>query len=532
MKMVRREAPVQEGTLSSLQKLWSRYRRYWEKLAGTDIVAAPSTAFPEGNPKLLADDSVGHRRVVANSDGTSSVVTQKLIVSVPLQVTDGEATQLLFQQLQSDFTRLQTWLKDHLDDFFTAGQDGLRKAPSMSVQVPEAELRKMFQEVRDEEESVALAASYFRSAHHGYIDTTQHETPPYPRKAARDGPSKKAVSRALGLPSLRDALALMAFLVTQDGRFSESALATCVLFDRSGKRINAVETDGGLTLSVLKARHATDGWHDITLGGDAAEFVRRWIKATEPIRAYMKNHGLAGWRNLFVYVGNPLGGPRHFTRTANLYNHFRLFASSAKNKLGDLADSVTIPRIRSTRGVLVFLETMDLAAMARELGNSNDTSLRYYLPDCLWDYFANRWLRIFQNLLIVDATKATPHMQRALQFQSASEMDEFLRNHAVRPLLPPDDTKAPPAAAADVSELMVAASPGLFATLLSIAEATDQAAANGRGVAPQALYWSEFTKRVRAHIVSDQFHDRGIKAMMAEAERHVVAANFEEVVCA
>jgi hypothetical protein len=179
---------------------------------------------------------------------------------------------------------------------------------------------------------------------------------------------------------------------------------------------------------------------------------------------------------------------------------------------------------------------MDITQMARELGNTNETSLRHYLPDSLWEYFTTRWVRIFQNLLIVEATKDTPYMQRALHFSSAAEMDEFLKNHATTPLIPKEKEVSEPSAVTGTgrapSELMVAASPGIFATLLSIAEAASQAAALGRALTPQALYWTEFSKRLKAHVESAAFHDRSIKKMMSAAAANTSPANFMEVVCA
>ncbi len=534
MKMTRRAAPVQEGTLSSLQKLWGRYRVIWRQLAAKGVLAMPAAAFPEGNPKLIKNDSIGHRRVVTNDDGTSTVITQKLIVSVPLHLTDEEATQLLFQKLKVDFSKLQDWLKLHLEELFGNYKRGKTIADDMELLPPEPKLRKLFLETRADDTGVVLAVKYFMAAHDGYIDTSKHSTLPYPNltASASSGPPKMPISRLLGLPLRRDALALMAFLASQDGRFSEAAMAGCILLDRNGKRINAVETDGGLILSVVKERDANDGWHNITLKESTADYVRLWIAMTGPLRAYMRKNGVEGWRNLFIYVSRPLGAPAHFTRSTNLYNSFKTFASSGRSSLGELADHLTIARIRSTRGILVFLETMDLASMARELGNSSDCSLKHYLPDALWDYFATRWIRIFQNLLIVEATKGSPHMQRALKFQSAEEMDEFLRNHAVESLLPANAPDVISPTRATLSEVMVPASLGLFTTLLSITAAADSAALRGCKLAPQALYWSEFTKRVKAHIESDEFHDRGVKMLMVEAATKACSTNFDEVVCA
>lgn len=533
MKMLRRQSPVQEGTLSSLQKLWSRYRIFWTLLAKKGVLAAPAAAFPAGNSKLLADNSVAHRRVAHESDGTSAIVTQKLIVPVPLHFTDEEATQLLFKQLQTDFNTVQTWLREHLNSFFADHNRGVVLADAVESLPPIPELQRVVRQNRKQSTGIALAVKYFKSKHGGYIDTSKFVTPIYPNLSAREAPPKERVSRYLGLPSRREAMALMAFLASQDGRFSESSLSSALLLDVNGNRINAVETDAGLTLAVLKERDAGDGWHDVILKGEAAGFVRQWIQLTDPLRTHMRQHDINGWRNLFVYVGNPLGAPGHFNRASNIHSAFRQFASVNRQHLGVLAGQVTIPRIRSTRGVLVFLETMDLSRMAQELGNNNETSLRHYLPDSLWDYFATRWLRIFQNLLIVEATIGTPYMQRALRFRTAAEMDEFLQNHALTPLIPEDEIPSELAASErGVSEVMVAASPGLFTTLLSISAAACKAEEAGRKLAPQALYWTEFTKRLKAHIESNVFHDRSIKRMMTTASTNLDSTNFEEVVCA
>lgn len=535
MKMARRKAVVQEGTLGSLQKLWSRYGSYWAALAGQKIVAAPTSAFPSGNPKLLSGDSVGHRKVKTDAAGNTTVITQKLITAVPLHITDEEATKLIFEQLKADFATVQTWLRDHLNSFFDDYEAGRGLAAEVQ-ELPVADELELATRSNSEKCGMPLAIKYFKEAHGGYTDTSRFPTPVYPDLAARSRISKERLSRYLGIPSRREAMAFMAFLASHDGRFSESALAAAKLLDSKGKRINAVETDAGLTLTVLKDRDAGDGWHDVLLTGEVAALVRRWIEVTAPLRKHMKLYGVSGWQHLVIYTGKPLGAPANFTRSSNIHSTFRHFAQEYEARLGNLAEQVTIPRIRSTRGVLVFLESMDLTKMAKELGNTNETSLRHYLPDSLWDYFTTRWVRIFQNLLIVEATKDTPYMQRALHFSSAAEMDEFLRNHAVTSLIPTEkglsETMPVAGSTRTPDELMIAASPGLFATLLSISDASGQAIEQGRQLAPQAVYWTEFAKRLKAHIESATFHDRGIKQMMRAAEASTTPENFMEVVCA
>ncbi|MHA7685097.1 hypothetical protein [Cupriavidus sp. PET2-C1] len=535
LKFTRRKTPPNEGTLPSLQKQWSRYQLHWQALADRGIVVSPRHAFPEGKPGLLSNTEVGHRRVATNNDGTTSMVTAKLIIPVPLHLTDEEATLFLFEKLREEFRTIQSWLHQHLLDFFADAATGERLAASIDHLPPDKELTRIISKDSKSERAIALAVKCFQVRNGGYIDTSCFTNAVYPNSAARDGAPKALLSRYLGIPRRQEAMALMGYLASVDGRLSESALSACVIFDSNGLRINAVEVDTGLGLSVLKERHAGDGWHHVVLRDDAAEMVRHWVKHTEPLRNHMKKHGIFGWQNLIVYTGFPLGTPNHFDRSSNVNSFFRHFAMANTDRIGELARQVSIAKIRSTRGVLRFLETMDIQKMALELGNEADTSLRHYLPESLWEYFATRWLRIFQNLLIVEATRDTKYMQRALHFRSADEMDQFLRTHAIRPLLPkstqsPSSRRSGPENPA--SEIMIAASPGIFATLLSIAEAGRIALECGRTLSGHGRYWKEFTERIQAHIESDAFHDTSIKRMLRQAAANIAPDNFMEAVCA
>lgn len=537
-KMMRREDGPQEGTLSSLQKLWSRYIIYWDKLSKKGIVAAPAMVYPSGNPRLLAGMTVAHRKVKIDENGNAKILTHKLLTPVPLTLSDEEATKVVFEQIKHDFEIAQSWVRNHIESFFKDFETGISIANQVDSLPPDHVLKEMFANKNRRNEALPFAIKYFKEACGGYVDTSKEPTLAYPKLAAREGLPKSTLARYLGIPRRTDAMAMMALLVSYHGSFTESALATAKLFDKGGKRINVVHTDAGLTLSVLKERDATDGWIDVVLNEEAANVVTRWIKVTTPLRNYMKEHNVEGWQNLIIYTGNPLGAPAFFERTSNINSTFRSFALSHRSVLKHLADYVTIPRIRSTLGVLVFLEKMDLTQMAKELGNTSETSLRHYLPDALWEYFTTRWIRIFQNLLIVEATKDTPYMHRALRFNSAEEVDEFLRKHALKPIVPEgeevQDAKARDGLHPDkhATELMVAASPGIFTTLLSISEAVNLTAQKGLPVNPKARYWAEFTVRIKGYIEGGQFHDRSIKQMLAKAVLNTDPLPFMEVACA
>ena len=563
MKKYSMDGGGQEGTLSSLQKLWTRYEQHWPRLATAGVVAAPRPGFPKGKPSLnnvkgvrhnrkkVSDESTPKDKSKPNADSTPEAefdsVTHKLLTPVPLHLSDEATTHLIFKQINEDFAVTQNWLDSHLEQMWQHYQRGLALAGPGPYDIRSDEKLIDLLNPKKNPDALVEALRYFKQQHNGYVDTLRVATPAYPDQVARGGVSKTELGPLLGIPNREDAMALMGYLASVDGRFSESALAAAELFNRDGNRINAVHSgDNSLTLSVLKERAANLGWHDIVVSGKAYEHLQRWLLLTEPLRSYMKENNIAGWRNLVIYASTPLGRPTFFTRTSNINSAFRTFAQRNVKVLGELAEIVTVPRIRSQRGIIVFLKDFDIKAMARELGNDEETSMRHYLPDAIWNYFAVRWIRIFQNLLIVEATRGTPYMARALMFETATELDAFLKTHALEPLIQPEDKEdgsiadldsydgeeEEPQSQPKVQELMVAASHEIFVALLSVKGAVELAFAGGQVVHDKALYWYEFTKRLQGHIESDAFADRGIKKLLKNAAADISPDNYLKAICA
>lgn len=543
-KMLNMKGGAKEGTLASLQKTWSRYANYLDILIAKNVFAKPLFGIPEGKPSLTYVKEVRHQRKSDPNDDESGV-THKLLTPVPLHLSDEATTAVIFGQINQDFTTVQNWLDAHLEGLWQFYERGTSLANSQPYRLLEGEDQIELLNPKKNPEALVEAVRYFKQEYNGYVDTSQIETAAYPDKVARNGVSKVKLAQLLGVPNREDAMAMMAYLTSIDGRFTESALADAKLLDRNGTRINAVNSgDNTLTLSVLKERAGQQGWHDVILSGRAYVFIQRWLQLTGPLRQYMKDNHVKGWQNLFIYSGQPLSKPAFFIRTSNINSYFRAFAQRDGTTLGELAEFVTINRIRAQKGILKFLEDFDIKAMARELGNDPETSMRHYLPDAIWDYFAVRWIRIFQNLLIVEATRGTPYMARALRFKNATELDRFLKNHALEPLIPQSATEPDLFAAQEledgqefdqrstppVKEIMVAASHGIFSTLLSVKDAVEFSLAAGDKVHDKALYWYEFAKRLQAHIESNAYPDRGIKKLLKAASLDISRDNFLKAV--
>ena len=54
--------------------------------------------------------------------------------------------------------------------------------------------------------------------------------------------------------------------------------------------------------------------------------------------------------------------------------------------------------------------------------------LSSYLPKPLWDYFTDRWIRIFQNILIYESLKDTNYLLSAMDINE-SNLEDFIKNH-------------------------------------------------------------------------------------------------------
>lgn len=565
-KKYRMEGSGQEGTLASLQKLWTRYEHHWHRLVKAGVVAAPRPSFPQGKRSLTNLNGVRHKRrkkcaapaleVKTGCTSDSALkpefefefenVTHKLLTPVPLHLSDEATTHLLFSQINKDFETIQNWLDSHLEHMWQQYQHGLELTGPGPFNLASDENIADLLNPKKNPDALTEALRYFKRRHGGYVDTKRVVTPAYPKNEARGRVSKTKLGRLLGIPTREDTMALIGYLASVDGRFSESALATAEIHDRDGTRINAVNSGNDtLTLSVLKERAGNSGWHDVVISGRAYEHVQRWLLLTAPLRSHMRKNKLVGWQSLFIYASSPLGKPTFFAKASNINSAFRAFAQHNSTTLGALTEIVTIPRIRSQRGIIVFLKDFDIKAMAKELGNDEETSMRHYLPDAIWNYFAARWIQVFQNLLIVEATRGTPYMARALMFQTATELDEFLKTHALEPMIEPknkDDGSAAdlvshgseekPQEQPKVHELMVAASHEIFVTLLSVKGAVELAFADGQNVHNKALYWYEFTKRLQGHIESDAFSDRGIQKLMKDAAADISPTDYLKAIFA
>ncbi|MBF4344071.1 hypothetical protein EAY39_25675, partial [Vibrio anguillarum] len=134
------------------------------------------------------------------------------------------------------------------------------------------------------------------------------------------------------------------------------------------------------------------------------------IQHTHMSREYLKEKGDINWRKMIlVATATYVVCPESLNTTLNYANDFydwlrdkSLFDKHSDITLEDakaISDIHSLRSIRRHRGLLIYLETRSMDAVAEALGHKKkDTKLlTSYLPKPLMDFFNDRWVRQFQN---------------------------------------------------------------------------------------------------------------------------------------
>lgn len=503
-----------ERALANLQRQWIRII-CWAKtvLISSRLMCPPlGDVWPEGSKRLTRSlHEVGHHRY---ADG-ETLVSQKLLTQVPLSVTDKEATELLFKQIKDDFNKVVIWARRQINII-------IYRLNSMMLACGKGEL--------------ILQGARISSQAYGQPEIVMHS----PIRKIKENPRgftiidhamRGHLAGNLALPTKYMIAPIAIWLVAQHPILTDASLLGCELFDRNGKRNGFISTDSGAVLVVKKNRKGSQ--QEVVLSVEAASVVELLIQITTPVRKYLKGKGDDGWRRLFIVAGGQgFQKPYVFTNQISFAKTLRqkAFVQTHTAELGYLINVLSLPRIRATAGVLVYLNTLSIDKMAESLGNSKRVAMNHYLPPTIMQFFQERWIRIFQNAVIVHAMKGSRFLLDASDFNCMSELDQFLGIHALRIL--PDSTSSQDSSVEkelDVSdpEIIISLDEEILSVLLSLKLAVEKAGPHATGM---ALYWSEFTARVESHIESDDFLDPYIRNCLVNARKIANPQQFEALV--
>lgn len=491
----------------------------------------PSGLF--ANPNRLPEpepvESRGKNKNLRERSG--QIVKSNLLVDVPLHIPDEEAFRLIKQRIIFAHSLTIAWCDNVIQKVRTAN-DQLKALASDGLPILTG--------TRLHEKSNAWLASDQNPDQIKNLAATL-KTYGYDelRKVLKSyGVLQPAVAERLGISTTEILIPFCLKLISLDPRITPSYLKSVEIFDKNGRWRGV---NSGDTIDYLHGhkdrRGAEKSEIRIRLTPEAESIVKLIITITEPLRESLRNAKDERWRKLLLTSQQAVGVPCDFgckaktddVRAGKLLAEIvelspELLEWDSKD-LWQFAKAILCPsRMRATSGVVHFFKTGSLTSMAKTLGHVNydPKLLGTYLPTSILHYFRDRWVRVFQAGVIVQAMKSSDYLLEATGFASPLELAEFLENH----VLPNLDKagSAEPIESGVTSRVLISLSISSARILLALYEHREDQA-----ISPIAAHWSTFSSHLLSYIQSDEENNLEALEVFRLAEELGPLDNIESV---
>ncbi len=258
-----------------------------------------------------------------------------------------------------------------------------------------------------------------------------------------DGDARQ-LNTELNLPTKSTLNVLLTLLVMEHPLITPSWLAKWDLFDVNGNMVGYKQVGNQhIAVSYKSRKRSTNAQQAVVLNEFSKSIVEFLIQHTRMSREHLKQKGNVNWRKVILTAttANAIR-PSNLNTTLSCESDFydwlqdkSLFDESSDITLKDakaIFDIHSLRSIRRHRGFQIYLETRSMDAVAEALGHEKKDAnlLTSYLPKPLMDFFNARWIRQFQNAILLEAMKDSVHRLDAVNM-SAQDIEEFLSNHGI-----------------------------------------------------------------------------------------------------
>jgi hypothetical protein len=525
-----RTAHSQGLNLSFVGHRWRAFCLFLEDHLLGKIWARPLPVLPRPIDKKSCGIRANIRKTTAGYEVKHSLVTE-----IPLHVSDLTAKELLFHQIRRDVDTLLRWARAEITDARgrlkqrrELASHGIVSFVGMSGKPTGLRYRVN----RDNPDYLSHAAATFEARGFTHLGDGRAITMIYPPPASQ-------TTWELGIPTHTLLLAHCTVLVAAHPIITTSFLEKLNLFDKDGRQTGLVETDAGWYLIGNKLRKgASKAEQRVLLNAETLQVVRDVIALTQPIREYLRAQGSDLWRRLFLATTSVAVMPTDWKPTRSASREVDWLAERFQKQTGidaieaeDLARRFSLRRLRSSAGVLVYLETGSVEQMAKALGHEHwrPTLLDRYLPRPVQEFFVERWIRLFQSGIICEALKDSPYLLEASNFQTMAELDLFLEHHALRripahledPNIPDHINEVAPH-----PQFVFGIDVGTLTLLVSIKNAVYTAKQEPCG---RAVMWARVAERLMTHLEA-QTEQPEFHSIVAAAKRHADPCKVESLI--
>lgn len=462
--------------------------------------------------------------------GDATEVKVRLVTHVPLNVTDSEAIKLLFQDIQDEIRLIDEWANAELENIASAvqGRKELAKNGTVRRILKVGENEGGHKDLTSKHNPLALANAAATFEHYGYQTNSDA-----PLSLLYPTPMEETAKR-LGIPKSGYILPLLALLILDHPKITASFLENAVIFNKMGQQIGLTSPDMVIYLNGVKGRSGERGFQQIPLTARGIKVAQLLIETTAPLRGYLKSKGDDNWRKLLLTSGKSFGYPRsanHLSSWTTEPRNIEIMAASMCRTCGipiekarSIAERFSLPALRAQVGVSIYIDTGSMKEMAEAMGHADADPrlIEHYLPIPILRFFQERWIRIFQNGVVVRAMADSKYFLEASSFSSMDELHEFLKNHSYQSY-----ERRDVALAHDKSEVIF----GLDAKILKILIEIQKFVQNNKTKAnAQARYWASITEKLITYIRAEGSGREDVRAMLEDAESVRLGFDLEALV--
>ncbi|BDX19232.1 hypothetical protein MFKK_20420 [Halopseudomonas aestusnigri] len=482
------------------------------------------------HPKALTTPS-SESKIKKMPDGT--LVKEKLITPIPIELSDSEAIEIIFKTIKSDNQIVLKWAKSKLIELEKSQKNRSTLAKTGKAIHGGKTYKKNLEEV-----GINDLCTTFETLGLAHIRENGRQI--YGRSDVLK------LADILAIPTPQHFFALQLLLISNHQCLTESFFDKFELYNKHGKLSGVIETDTGYQLVGYKDRKGSRlSEQTIQLNPEEQHWVQLIISATDPLRNELKKKNDDAWRLLFLRCTRILGIPKAALpfkinattfKRGGLFDEFLAISPRTREETKNLLLRVSITAYRASCAVELYLNTNDVVAMAKALGHRayNSSLLSRYLPEPILAFFQTRWIRAFQRGIVCEAMKESRHLLRAAQFTSMEELHKFLENHALRALpahlenpykLTNGAKKNSPTKVEE--KVLVPVDVGTLTALISIEQAVSRAKDKAK-ICAKALYWSKFTRLVTKDIESSFNSD--LQRYLGIARNHANPEKMENLI--
>lgn len=515
-----------------------------EFLVPSGLFGEPYGSLPSPEPRK----KLGHQTHISKTaDGIA--VKNKLITPVPLQTTDSEAMEILFRQIEEDFNLIKDWATWATVDIWRRYLRRLALAPIGKVRkvfpsgsfihyAPGETKQSQLNDPKNPEYLQNAAATF---AHYGFLSSQESDL-----ISRLFPPPRNQTAIELALPTTGTLLPHCVLLVANHPKITPSFLEKFELYDKHGQRVGLQKTDSGYVLDGRKDRKGPiDGQQVVLLTPETTRIVFQIILLTNPLRKYLRKCSDDSWRNLLLTSQQGFAYPMPIKRLATDTSHTHRLEALAES-LGNVSklpyearlkyvQRFSLPAVRAQSAVLIYLTERSAAKMSEALGHKKYSPrlLDRYLPQPIRDFFQERWIRIFQTGIIVEALKDSPHLLRASGFDNMEELDNFLLKHVLRTINV--SSESPSKSAEDSArrhkvaqkEVIFGLTPEILTAMIGLQLSVRRASGTVSG---KAKYWAGITELLLEHLESDLCIRKDLKSYLLEAKSTASPNHFADII--